>query len=104
MLDAPFASRLTAMGTALMRQWLVLALLPKPPRRVDAAFIAASLAARELKIHLRTIQRDLIELASVFPIVADERSKPYGWRWSEDAQLLPATPSCPALAWPPRSR
>lgn len=83
------------MGSALMRQWLVLAMVPKAPRRVDATSIAASLAARGLTINLRTVQRDLIELASVFPIVADERSKPYGWRWSGEAPFLLSIPPAP---------
>jgi len=62
---------------------LILSLLPRPPQRIDAATIEARLRERGHVIHRRTIQRDLVELASVFPIVADERSKPYGWRWSE---------------------
>jgi hypothetical protein len=41
------------------------------------------------------VQRDLVELASVFPLVADERSKPYGWRWADDAELLCAIPALP---------
>lgn len=29
----------------------------------------------------------------MFPIVADERAKPYGWRWSDDASsILPVLP------------
>lgn len=65
-------------------------MLPRPPRRIDTAAIEARLRDRGIEVHRRTIQRDLLELAEVFPIVADERAKPYGWRWAEDAdrQLL----------------
>lgn len=48
-------------------------------------------------MHRRTIQRDLLELAEVFPIVADERAKPYGWRWSDDADLAITPPFGHAL-------
>lgn len=60
-------------------------MLPRPPRRIDTAAIEARLRDRGIEVHRRTIQRDLLELAEVFPIVADERAKPYGWRWADDA-------------------
>jgi hypothetical protein len=79
-----------AMGTTILRQWMVLVMLPRPPRRIDTASIEARLRDRGIEVHRRTIQRDLLELAEVFPIVADERAKPYGWRWSDDAaSILP---------------
>lgn len=48
-----------------------------------------------MEVHRRTVQRDLVELATVFPLVSDERSKPYGWRWADDAELLCAIPALP---------
>jgi predicted DNA-binding transcriptional regulator YafY len=33
----------------------------------------------------RTIERDLVALSGLFPLVADEREKPYGWSWQKDA-------------------
>ncbi len=68
-------------------------LLPKGPRRIDAATLEARLRERGVDVHRRTIQRDLLELATVFPIVSDARSKPYGWRWADDAELLCAIPA-----------
>lgn len=38
-------------------------------------------------IHRRTIQRDLITLSQLFPLVCDEQSKPYGWSWAADAAI-----------------
>ena len=35
--------------------------------------------------HRRTIQRDLVDLAHLFPIAVNERSKPYTWRWKDGA-------------------
>jgi predicted DNA-binding transcriptional regulator YafY len=60
-------------------------MLPRPPRRIDTGAIETRLRERGIDAHRRTIQRDLVELAEVFPIVVDERAKPYGWRWSDDA-------------------
>ena len=83
------------MGSSIVRQWHLLTLLPKGPRRIDSATLEERLRARGLEVHRRTIQRDLLELASVFPIVSDDRSKPYGWRWADDAELLCAIPALP---------
>lgn len=81
------------MPSATLRQWHLLSLLPMGPRRVDSARLAAQLGERGLVVHRRTVQRDLTELAKEFPIVSDERTKPYGWRWSDDAGLLCAIPA-----------
>ena len=83
------------MGSAIVRQWHLLTLLPKGPRRIDAATLEEKLRARGIHAHRRTIQRDLITLGAVFPIVSDERSRPYGWRWADDAELLCAIPALP---------
>lgn len=80
------------MASAIVRQWLILTMLPKPPRRIDSGAIEARLRERGVRVHRRTIQRDLIELAEVFPILSDERAKPYGWRWTDDAAFTQALP------------
>lgn len=72
------------MSGALVRQWKILALLPKHPRRIDTSTLASRLAERGISVHPRTIQRDLVSLSELFPIVADERSKPFGWRWADE--------------------
>jgi predicted DNA-binding transcriptional regulator YafY len=88
-------SQVESVASTIVRQWHLLTLLPKGPRRIDTATLEMRLRARGVDVHRRTIQRDLLELASVFPIVADERSKPYGWRWADDAELLCAIPALP---------
>ncbi|MDB5215770.1 MAG: transcriptional factor-related protein [Myxococcaceae bacterium] len=82
-------------GSTIVRQWHLLTLLPKGPRRIDTATLEDRLRERGLDVHRRTIQRDLVELAGVFPIVSDDRSRPYGWRWADDAELLCAIPALP---------
>jgi hypothetical protein len=76
------------MGETIIRQWLVLTMLPKPPRRIDTGALVARLRERGVEVHKRTVQRDLLELAEVFPIVVDDRAKPYGWRWADGADAL----------------
>ncbi len=90
------------MGATIVRQWLILTMLPRRPRRIDTGTLERKLRERGIVVHRRTIQRDLLELAQVFPIVADERAKPFGWRWSDDAVfigelpvLLPVPPPTP---------
>jgi predicted DNA-binding transcriptional regulator YafY len=85
-------------ASAIVRQWHLLTLLPKAPRRIDTATLAERLRARGFEVHRRTIQRDLVELATVFPLVSDERTKPYGWRWSDDAELSCAIPALAGAA------
>jgi len=75
-------------------------MLPRAPRRIDAASIASALAAHGIATHVRTVQRDLVELAEVFPISVDERSKPYGWRWTGEL----AFPSTLPVALAPRAQ
>ena len=77
------------MASAILRQWLILSMLPKPPRRVDTATIEARLRERGARVHRRTIQRDLVQLSAIFPIVADDRHKPFGWRWADDGAPAP---------------
>lgn len=47
-------------------------------RLEDAGFI----------INARSVQRDLDRLSVLFPLIADTRSKPYGWHWAPDARPL----------------
>lgn len=88
--SARAVAKAPGVSAALIRQWWILSLLPKAPQKVDSARLVAALRERGVTAHRRTIQRDLLELATVFPIVADERTKPYGWRWASDAH--PALP------------
>jgi predicted DNA-binding transcriptional regulator YafY len=76
----------------IVRQWMILRLVPKHPPRIDVAGLQAGLARAGVRVHIRTIQRDLLELQTVFPIVADESMKPFGWKWAEGAEFLCSIP------------
>ncbi len=73
------------MSDPLIRQWQMLRLVPRAPRKASTAMLEAQLADRGFEINRRSIQRDLIKLSVDFPLVCDMRSKPYGWSWARDA-------------------
>lgn len=85
----------------LLRQWHMLKALPRHPRRATTAEIRRSLETAGYHVTPRTIQRDLIELSTVFPLHADERARPYGWSWQANAAVfdLPNLSAQEALAF-----
>jgi predicted DNA-binding transcriptional regulator YafY len=88
------------MSDTLLRQWEMLRAIPRFPRKVDAGTLMARLEAAGYPIALRTLQRDLKLLSSIFPLQSDTRSTPYGWSWSADAPAfdLPAMDGPTALS------
>ena len=75
------------MNDTLMRQWAMLRLIPRHPRRIDTPTIHNHLIGQGMTVSLRTVQRDLNSLATTFPLDFDE-SKPQGWCWQEGASQL----------------
>jgi predicted DNA-binding transcriptional regulator YafY len=69
----------------LLRQWQTLRMIPRHPRKITAAELCANLNGDGFTVGKRTVERDLQSLATIFPLVSDERSKPYGWGWQKDA-------------------
>ena len=69
---------------------LALELLRRVPRnsQVSATELHRQLTEAGVERDLRTIQRQLAMLSEHFDIECDERSKPYGYRWKEQAQGL----------------
>ena len=72
----------------LLRQWLMLRLIPRYPRKVEARQITERLHAEGYAVSKRTVERDLQVLSEKFPLISDERDKPYGWSWDKDAANL----------------
>lgn len=66
---------------------LALELLRRIPRRhkVTASELHSQLSQAGIKRELRTVQRQLELLSEHFDIERDDRSKPYGYRWKEQA-------------------
>ena len=66
----------------------LLALIPRAPEKRTTSEICERLSRAGKTITPRSVQRRLISLSDRYPIVSDERSKPYGWSVEKDA---PAT-------------
>ncbi len=75
------------MTDTLLRQLTMLRQIPRQPRKVDAGTIHNQLAAMGYRIHVRSIQRDLIKLSTIVPLIADN-AKPQGWSWRADTAPL----------------
>lgn len=72
----------------LLRQWQMLRLIPRYPAKITAGDICDRLAADGFKVTKRTVERDLASLSEVFPLLSDEREKPFGWSWEKEAVPL----------------
>lgn len=66
---------------SLLRQWHMLRMVPRAPARITSGNLHARLEQEGFKVTKRTVERDLKELSSVFPIELDDRDKPFGWSW-----------------------
>lgn len=68
----------------LHRQWQMLRMIPRYPIKITATQLHEKLKSENYVITKRTIERDLMTLSESFPIVCDERDKPYGWSWAKE--------------------
>ena len=64
--------------------------------RLSTPQIQERLLARGYDITPRTLQRDLEELATVYPLECDRRSRPFAWSWRKSADRI----SLPGMDWP----
>ena len=85
--DVPVSNLSEVQLETLLRQWAMLRFIPRHPRRIDTGRLRTELQKQGYEITLRTIQRDLNKLSAVLPLVCDQ-SKPQGWWWQADADLL----------------
>lgn len=83
----------------LLRQWQMLRMIPRYPQKITARDLLEKLLAEQFDVTKRTVERDLLSLSELFPLVSDEREKPYGWSWSKDAPVfsLPGLSNTEAL-------
>jgi predicted DNA-binding transcriptional regulator YafY len=63
----------------------MLGFIPRAPARIAVKDLQERLRDADFTVSTRTVQRDLIELATLFPLVSDDREKPYGWSWQREA-------------------
>lgn len=60
-------------------------MIPRAPAKISVKELSDRLRDADFKVTQRTVQRDLVELSVVFPLVVDDRTKPFGWSWQRDA-------------------
>lgn len=93
--------------STLLRQWEMMRMLTvsrsdttQDGRWDKASEIAARLNDAGYEVSVRTVQRDLNELSSIFPIeLNDKNPRDYGWRWMKGANLdIPGMSVSEALA------
>ncbi len=86
---------------AFFRFWHTLRQVPRYPNKATVHDIADGLKSLGVNVSVRTIQRDLMDLARLFPIIVDDRSRPYGWSWAREAKCydFPGLTSEEALLW-----
>ena len=71
-----------------LRQWAMLRLVPRYPAKVDTTSLQRALEDEGFPTTARTIQRDLQTLSGLFPLMVDEREKPFGWSWAKSARVI----------------
>jgi predicted DNA-binding transcriptional regulator YafY len=72
----------------LYRQWTMLRLIPRHPRKVSAGDLTNLLNDQGYAVNKRTVERDLKMFEELFGLVADDRSRPYGWQWGHDSSAI----------------
>lgn len=60
-------------------------MIPRYPLKITAKELHSRLQSEQFVVTKRTVERDLLALSKLFPLVSDERDKPYGWSWAKDA-------------------
>lgn len=84
----------------LARQWSMLRAIPRAPLKTTTGEIAAQLLDDGFAVSRRTVERDLHGLTNLFPLVLDDRTKPFGWSWAKGAnfEFTPRLSSSQAVA------
>lgn len=70
----------------IARQWEMLKLIPRAPRKTTARQLHETLETLGFPTTARTVERDLHTLSLRFPLEADE-GKPRGWAWNREANI-----------------
>ena len=71
----------------IARQWQLLKLLPDRHPGLSSTQLQAALANVGHRTSKRTVERDLNELATLFPLRCNNKGMPYGWYWQPGLSL-----------------
>lgn len=83
---APGKSMSRSTTDTIARQWEMLKLIPRAPRKVSARQLRDKLESLGFPATARTVERDLNALSLRFPLEADA-GKPRGWAWNREANI-----------------
>lgn len=75
------------MKDTLLRQLALLRLIPESPRYTSTAILHEKLQERGFAVNLRSVQRDLVRLSVMFPLISEEKGGRNAWCFSEGASL-----------------
>ena len=78
----------------LARQWELLKCLPSAGSGKSALALCAELAGHGFTVSKRQVERDLKDLAEIFPLDRHGDGVPVGWRWMAGANPSSAGPGC----------
>jgi len=88
------------MSESTLRQLDMMKLMPRYPSKISTKQLKEQLEDLGYIPTMRMVQRDLEMLASVLPLICDDREKPYGWSWHKDALgIQPAMDPIEALTF-----
>ncbi len=86
------------MTDTTLRYIKMLECIPSEPRKIASKDVREQLLASGHDISPRSVERDLEKLSEIFPLVKDDRSRPYGWSWMRDASRVDIQPIDPVSA------
>ncbi len=79
-----------------LRQWATLKRIPQYPRTISARELTEYLENDGFEVSKRSVERDLLSLSEIFPLLSNENKRPYEWSWCKDAGAF-ALPSMSPL-------
>ena len=71
----------------LARQWDLLKLVPSRGEGKTASELTGALADCGFDVTKRTVERDLLNLSRLFPLVCDDNQKPFRWCWEPNYSM-----------------
>ena len=90
------------MSNTLLRQLTMLRCIPRAPSRIGTRQLMAKLKSEGFEVAQRSIQRDLNNLAEIFPTLkSDGVRDAAGWSWEKDTEIhdFPAIDPATALTF-----
>ena len=79
---------MNAAKDTVRRHWTLLQQIPRAPGSIGTRTLTARLKELGYRVGIRTIQRDLVTLSTVFPLSSLEEGRAGRWFWSEDARIM----------------